>query len=332
MVFDKPFLTYEQQIDLLRSRGLIISDDKFAEQALSTLSYYDLINRYKSHFMNPDDSFNEGITLEYLYNFLLFDKDVQSFVMKYSLLVESIFKTKLAYTLSQYFGVDHAKYLNANNFLSSIDALKFTDIQLEIIGYISSDKVKDPTRHYKLHHNHIPPWILLKNVSLGNSINLYRFLIGNAKHTITDEMIPSTQISFSDKVDFISNALNDIRLFRNSAAHNLNFTELQVKAIYRPSSSTLYKILGNALLKRKKKKIIDSDKQSVGGIYGCLLSILVLLNDDYLRARFITDFLTVISGTEPAIQNQLYGTYSQVTAMPPDIINRFGQYYSSLMV
>ena len=133
-------------------------------------------------------------------------------------------------------------------------------------------------------------------------------------------------------MDFISNALNDIRLFRNSAAHNLNFTELQVKAIYRPSSSTLYKILGNALLKRKKKKIIDSDKQSVGGIYGCLLSILVLLNDDYLRARFITDFLTVISGTEPAIQNQLYGTYSQVTAMPPDIINRFGQYYSSLMV
>jgi len=95
---DKPFLSYDQQIQLLQKRGLIIKNQDFAHHALSTLSYYDLINRYKVYFMNPDDTFIDGISIEYLYNFYLFDKEVQAFIMKYSVLIESIFKTRFSYS------------------------------------------------------------------------------------------------------------------------------------------------------------------------------------------------------------------------------------------
>lgn len=44
--YDKPFKTYEEQIELLRTRNLNISDPEFAIHALDTISYYDLINRY----------------------------------------------------------------------------------------------------------------------------------------------------------------------------------------------------------------------------------------------------------------------------------------------
>ena len=48
MDLDKPFRTYDEQIDLLQDRGLCITDREFANHALSTISYYDLINGYKN--------------------------------------------------------------------------------------------------------------------------------------------------------------------------------------------------------------------------------------------------------------------------------------------
>ena len=40
----KPFKTYEEQIELLKSRGLTIKDECFARHVLQYMSYYDLIN------------------------------------------------------------------------------------------------------------------------------------------------------------------------------------------------------------------------------------------------------------------------------------------------
>ena len=52
MNYDKPFLTYKQQIQKLKTKyKLNISNDKFALEALSTFSYYDLINGYKECMM-----------------------------------------------------------------------------------------------------------------------------------------------------------------------------------------------------------------------------------------------------------------------------------------
>ena len=45
----KPYLSCKEQIILLKDRGLIIDDEKFALMQLETISYYSLINSY-SHF------------------------------------------------------------------------------------------------------------------------------------------------------------------------------------------------------------------------------------------------------------------------------------------
>ena len=44
-VYDKPYKTYEERIDhLINDYNLVITDRDFAEYALKTISYYDLIN------------------------------------------------------------------------------------------------------------------------------------------------------------------------------------------------------------------------------------------------------------------------------------------------
>ena len=55
----KEFKTYQQQLLILKKRGLIISNQKFAINKLSEIGYYNLINAYKIPFLNPTISEDE---------------------------------------------------------------------------------------------------------------------------------------------------------------------------------------------------------------------------------------------------------------------------------
>lgn len=47
----KPFKTYDEQIDILKSRNLEIKDKSKAKDILSQINYYNLINGYKDPFL-----------------------------------------------------------------------------------------------------------------------------------------------------------------------------------------------------------------------------------------------------------------------------------------
>lgn len=47
-ILDKPFLTFEEQINkLINEKHLVINNRDYALEALSSISYYDLVNGYK---------------------------------------------------------------------------------------------------------------------------------------------------------------------------------------------------------------------------------------------------------------------------------------------
>ncbi len=70
MNYDKPFKTLDEQLNILRARGLEIYDEDKGKHILLTASYYDLINGYKDIFM-PNDQFKPGTTLEVSPNYKL---------------------------------------------------------------------------------------------------------------------------------------------------------------------------------------------------------------------------------------------------------------------
>lgn len=124
LLYDKPFKTINEQIQLLRDKHkLIINNDAFAQSALLNTSYYDLINGYKEYTMQ-DDIFKPGISIEYLYYLHLFDKNFQNAILKQSIIIENSFKTILSYVLAENFGVDTEEYLNHKMFLGSLKAIK----------------------------------------------------------------------------------------------------------------------------------------------------------------------------------------------------------------
>ena len=315
-IYDKPFKTYEEQIELLRTRKLNISNPEFAMHALDTVSYYDLINRYQRHFIPNGEYFIEGTTIEQLYSLSMFDRSIQAFILKYSMFIENIFKTKLAYTLSRDFGVDMSVYLAKSKYKES---------------YQSPNTIaSNPTLYYREHHNHIPPWILLKNLSFSNSINLFKLLKNTQRNDVVNALLPDETgrtIPLNDKTNFIICALEAIRVFRNAAAHNLDFTALRTDEKRKIPSSTLSKCLpGNLLIKKENKKIGKNEKVYLKGVYGIMLSMMVLLKTDYLKKQFIVDFLSVFNGIDDddrAIKPFLFQCYANIADMPIDTQDRF---------
>ncbi len=82
--YTKPPLTYQQQVELLKSRGLLIPDEERAIRHLSNISYYRL-----SAYMLPckkikdgryTDHFIEGKTWDDVYNLYLFDRKLRLLV------------------------------------------------------------------------------------------------------------------------------------------------------------------------------------------------------------------------------------------------------------
>ena len=179
MAYDKPFLDLDKQIDLLISRNLIISDREHAKQIIMTASYYDLFNGYKSVFMNSDNTFKPDTTIESIYIFSFIDKGLQSVTMKYSLMVETLFKTRLAHVISEHLGVHQDDYLHAHHYKQKIHGLTFQNVKQEIQQQLNSTYAKQPTKYYLKHHNHVPAWILFKNISFGSAINLFGNVLYN---------------------------------------------------------------------------------------------------------------------------------------------------------
>ena len=320
--FDKPFRTYEEQILKLRTEyGLIISDDKVAKQLLCTISYYDLINGYKECFME-NNKFYDGITIEYLFGFCTYDKDLQNILLKYSIYVENVFKTKLAYTIAKNFGVDEKEYLKKENYNISFERdKKFKEVLKNIIKVLNHPKTDNPTKYYRENHNHIPPWILLKNVYFNDAIDLYSFLSIDLKKEIVNEYYTHKDFNNNEELELFMAMITIVRKFRNKIAHG--------------GKVITYKCTGNTEIHLKNYKKIsygnfltDFDIKYGKGkrdLFSMILSLMILLNNSQLLISFVSELSFILE-----IAPDLANTYAKISNLPPKLDKRLKVLYEYL--
>lgn len=301
IAFDKPFKSYEEQIVYLRDNyGLIIDDENMAKYILSTFSYYDIINGYQECMMY-NGKFKDGITMMYLYLFHVFDKEFQNILFKKILLLENSFKTKLAYFISEHYGVSIYDYLDKANYKPGYKGkISFTQLKINILRDIGKiDKqynlvacTAQPCKHYFEKHHHIPPWILMKNISFDNAITLYLLLKPSIKAEVTNSLIEG-DISLNDKMSFLTSALTLIRKFRNTIAHNLKFVTYSQKQSKLPYKTTLSLINESTAT----EGIINFDD-----IYGCLIAIFILLKDPKEQVSLLNDLQKLLTANPLGIK------------------------------
>lgn len=324
-IYDKPFLTYEEQVDYLhQNHNITILDRRNSIGILSTMSYYDLINGYKECFAEGE-IFTDGMTLEYLYLFHHFDKSFQSVLFKYSVYVEKIFKNALAYIISKNYGVDAEKYLDITNYTNCrnpYDENKLKETIRKIKYSYTCDKryLKEPTKHYVLNRNHVPPWILFKNITFNNSIDLYRYLNGRDKTEVCEMLIPNDAFTLNDKKELLKNSLTVIRKYRNNIAHNLSFITFR----------TEYKILDYKKFINTDYEVLVSDMYSLSSDtpYSMIIALMLLLNNNphLVSEMFSSIYRVIYESKNKKEQDGFFDTFSMVSTIPTNIIDRYFEY------
>ena len=75
----KIFKTLDQQIEILRNKGLVINDEPFARKILFRENYY-FVTGYRHLFMDKPRNGNylEGTTFEELYAMFIFDRKIRT--------------------------------------------------------------------------------------------------------------------------------------------------------------------------------------------------------------------------------------------------------------
>nr|WP_072537039.1 Abi family protein [Anaerococcus mediterraneensis] len=312
---DKPFKTIEEQIEILDSRKLIIDNQAFAQAALFTYSYYDLINGYKEVFM-IDDEFRPNTTIEDLYLFAKFDRSLQNILFQYSVIVETSFKTALAYVLSEKYGEFQEDYLNIKNFnqfnKKELDQLKSTlnDIRK---AYTPSHNnwINEPTWHYVKTKNHVPAWILFKNISFDLSTKLYSHLKSKDKEDVCNIMLDLT-ISTEKQKEFLNNSLNIIRRFRNIIAHNLKFITYK---------DNTYKITKSNLENDTHEQLFLESKTSYNNAYSMIICLNSIVKDPSLKFEMNLSILQLIDRYR-LINPKIIIDYFNITGIPHDYEER----------
>lgn len=103
--YSKPYLSYEEQLLLLKDRGIKIEDEKLALQQLETISYYSLINTYTPLFLKNKNEYEDGVTFNDFHLCYKYDTRLKNTLFKYIILIEQSLKTNLSAVVAKNYGV-----------------------------------------------------------------------------------------------------------------------------------------------------------------------------------------------------------------------------------
>ena len=101
MEYTKPFLTFEQQADLLMNdRGMVADRDDLINH-LRDVGYYRLSGYWHIHKKQGSDEFQEGTTFRRVWDMYVFDRQFRLVVFDAVERVEVYMRTQLAYILAE---------------------------------------------------------------------------------------------------------------------------------------------------------------------------------------------------------------------------------------
>lgn len=342
MVYDKPFKTFEEQVLHARDEhGLIVHDVSKASEIFKTYSYYDLINGYISSLSSTID-YNkfDNISLDFLLDLFLCDREIQGVLFTHSVHCETKFKNVLANVISEKYGVHQDDYLDPNNFNQSHSRVASIKLLTRISDNYKTEKqkgklapgdkdkdyVNNPTKHYRDNHNHIPPWILFKNTDFNDVIDLYQILFSTEKDKVTKSLISHPRLNKLQLKEFILTSITGIRKFRNAIAHNRKFITFRPNLTVKPFHIEKSKAGDLGVWNRQD----NYDPNKVKGILFYICSLINILDNNKAVIAFIIALIQAFRSCEVKNGPNVVKLYYDITSLPADLMQRLEKALNTL--
>lgn len=171
------FKTLDEQIDLLKSRNLIIDDEQRAKDKLLNYNFYKVINGTRKYFIDSPGSYDyrDGTSFRELEKMHEFDKEMKKYFLNSILDIERHLRSIISYVFMQYHPEAEA-YLNPENFNSNFSLISANSHTLTktIENYKEEKNYNKSMEYYTRKYDHVPFWFLVNFISLGKLVNFYQ--------------------------------------------------------------------------------------------------------------------------------------------------------------
>lgn len=232
----KPFKTYEEQIQILKARGLTVTPEN--KYDLENENYYNIINGYKDLFLqrksNSDEflepeTYIENATFNEIFSLYKLDRRLRNTIIEYLLVFETHLKSRIAYHFCDKYN-DLESYLNVQNYPNS-NSQEVLDT-VTVLKEITTKTYKKPIKHYIQTHNGVPLWVLMNYLTIGNISHLFKILDEDIKMKIaksySDKFFREYNLKVNIQFKDIEGIVKQVNFFRNVCAHEERLYDFKI--------------------------------------------------------------------------------------------------------
>ncbi|MCC8037942.1 MAG: Abi family protein [Bacteroidales bacterium] len=212
----KPATTIDEQLGLLKTRGLAIQDEDKAREILLDIGYYRLgfylfpFEKSYPQLRNRTHEYIDGATFEDAVKLYYFDFDLRLLLTRYLTRIEIAFRTALIYNLSNKYSPNSVWFISP----AVVSRSYARDFENKVY---TADFKRNPIiqRHHQKNPNDrfAPSWKTLEFMTFGAVMKLYEQLKER-----DDKILIAQKLGIRQVVTFES-YMHTIREVRNACAH-----------------------------------------------------------------------------------------------------------------
>lgn len=251
--YDKEHKTFNEQLELLKSRGLIISNDKYALTKLQHINYYRL-SAYFLPFQYPKKSkyknqFLHHTTFEDIIKLYYFDTELRKIIFEAIESIEIYFRTTIAYY--------HAKEYGSYGYLEQDSFRASEEFFYKISGYLQEEKNRSEEafiEHFKKEYNttDLPIWTVVEVISFGTLSKMYTILKTKEQKVVIEKLANINN-------DVFKNWLHALSVVRNICAHHSRLWNKTLGVSFEvPKKIISFKAIKNPICSLKTKEELDN--------------------------------------------------------------------------
>lgn len=246
----KQYKSPTELLEYIISKGIKVSNKEDVLEKLKKYSYYSIVNSYKDIFKTSFNDYKKDVYFDEIYALYEFDKNIRTIFLKYILEIETIIKSLLAEVISSKYGIEN--YLIVDNFDNKIDPSILEESIDKIKEEIDKQNGKhEAITHYLNEYGFVPPFILVKILTLGEISRLYTMLKQVDRQSI------SREFKISDKL--LKQIMKNMTMIRNICAHNdrlfsfhskflITFKDIDINYINKDNSTNIYMIMKSMIV------------------------------------------------------------------------------------
>lgn len=255
--------TFDEQIDILLDRNLIIDNREYARNVLSRINYYRLSGYCRYFYKSDKEEFIDETKFEDVYKLYKFDESLRRLIMNLTEEVEITFRTHVAYYIAHNFGEEG--HLDISRFNAKFHQ-KFID---KLTEKINSYEDKEFIKHHKeIYDGKLPIWVVVEIFSFNDLSRLY----GNMKN--------------NDRKEIIKRNYNDAEIVRSAFdVHNW----IRVLSDVRNICAHYERLFNRRFTNSIKLPPKYDGRVFTNTVFAALIVIKLLINDKNIWDHFMVD-------------------------------------------